>query len=226
MFRVFERVFLPLEIETKTHLFSSSKKKKTEKALARVAEEVERDLELVGVTAIEDKLADGVPAAVASLVRGGVKVIFYLFPSLVLLGLLSFLFSFSPFGLEKKNSLKGLDDHGRQAGDRCQYRRRLPAAPRPWKAAAVQRAGGRGGRGRREAGGAAGGDGAVGGRRREEEEAYLYRCWLELFFFFFGRSRRHRHRRRCCCFEQQRRCSLPIGRHHAPRADLHGDDSR
>ena len=46
----------------------------TEKALARVAEEVERDLELVGVTAIEDKLADGVPAAVASLVRGGVKV--------------------------------------------------------------------------------------------------------------------------------------------------------
>ena len=101
MFRVFERVFLPLEIETKTHLFSSSKKK-TEKALARVAEEVERDLELVGVTAIEDKLADGVPAAVASLVRGGVKVRFYFFPSPVLLGLLSFLFSFSPFGLEKK----------------------------------------------------------------------------------------------------------------------------
>ena len=78
------------------------KKKKTEKALARVAEEVERDLELVGVTAIEDKLADGVPAAVASLVRGGVKVRFYFFPSPVLLGLLSFLFSFSPFGLEKK----------------------------------------------------------------------------------------------------------------------------
>ena len=77
-------------------------KKKTEKALARVAEEVERDLELVGVTAIEDKLADGVPAAVASLVRGGVKVRFYFFPSPVLLGLLSFLFSFSPFGLEKK----------------------------------------------------------------------------------------------------------------------------
>ena len=90
LFRVFERVFLPLEIETKTHLFSSSSKKiKTEKALARVAEEVERDLELVGVTAIEDKLADGVPAAVASLVRGGVKVRFYFFPSPVLLGLLT-----------------------------------------------------------------------------------------------------------------------------------------
>ena len=31
LFRVFERVFLPLEIETKTHLFSSSKKKKQRK---------------------------------------------------------------------------------------------------------------------------------------------------------------------------------------------------
>ena len=52
----------------------NTKKLPTEKALARVAEQVERDLELVGVTAIEDKLADGVPAAVAALVRGGVKV--------------------------------------------------------------------------------------------------------------------------------------------------------
>ena len=75
LFRVFERVFLPLEIETKTHLFSSSsKKKKTEKALARVAGEVERDRERVGVTAIEDKLQEGVPEAVATLIDAGIKV--------------------------------------------------------------------------------------------------------------------------------------------------------
>lgn len=32
-----------------------------------VAEEIERDLELLGVTAIEDKLQDGVPLAISTL---------------------------------------------------------------------------------------------------------------------------------------------------------------
>ena len=36
--------------------------------------DLERDLELVGVTAIEDKLQDGVPAAVATLKAAGVNV--------------------------------------------------------------------------------------------------------------------------------------------------------
>lgn len=36
--------------------------------------QVERDLELIGVTAIEDKLQDGVPAAIQTLLDAGVKV--------------------------------------------------------------------------------------------------------------------------------------------------------
>ena len=43
-------------------------------ALAAAAAALERDLELVGVTAIEDKLQDGVPAAVATLKAAGVNV--------------------------------------------------------------------------------------------------------------------------------------------------------
>jgi magnesium-transporting ATPase (P-type) len=45
-----------------------------DEALALLAEEVERDLELVGVTAIEDKLQEGVPEAIAALLGAGVKV--------------------------------------------------------------------------------------------------------------------------------------------------------
>lgn len=42
----------------------------TEKLIA----EVEQDLELVGVSAIEDKLQDGVPAAIQTLLDAGIKV--------------------------------------------------------------------------------------------------------------------------------------------------------
>ena len=42
--------------------------------LADAAEEVERDLLLTGITAIEDKLQDGVPAAIQTLLMGGIKV--------------------------------------------------------------------------------------------------------------------------------------------------------
>ena len=45
-----------------------------EEALAEVAGEVETGLTLVGVTAIEDKLQDGVPEAVATLLDAGIKV--------------------------------------------------------------------------------------------------------------------------------------------------------
>ena len=45
-----------------------------EAALAAAAERVERDLELVGVTAIEDKLQEGVSEAVATLIAAGIKV--------------------------------------------------------------------------------------------------------------------------------------------------------
>ena len=34
----------------------------------------ERDLELVGVTAIEDKLQEGVPQAISQLITAGIKV--------------------------------------------------------------------------------------------------------------------------------------------------------
>ena len=43
-------------------------------ALAAVAEQIESSLTMVGATAIEDKLQDGVPAAIASLARGGIKI--------------------------------------------------------------------------------------------------------------------------------------------------------
>jgi len=43
-------------------------------ALAAVAEQIESNLTMVGATAIEDKLQDGVPAAIASLARGGIKI--------------------------------------------------------------------------------------------------------------------------------------------------------
>ena len=42
-------------------------------ALAAAADEVERDLELVGVTAIEDKLQEGVPDAIRTLIQAGIK---------------------------------------------------------------------------------------------------------------------------------------------------------
>lgn len=37
-------------------------------------EEIERDLELIGVTAIEDKLQDGVPQTIANLILAGIKI--------------------------------------------------------------------------------------------------------------------------------------------------------
>lgn len=45
-----------------------------EEQMSKLQDEVERDLELVGVTAIEDKLQDGVPEAIATLLEAGVKV--------------------------------------------------------------------------------------------------------------------------------------------------------
>ena len=42
--------------------------------LAAAAEEVERDLVLTGITAIEDKLQAGVPAAIETMLMAGIKV--------------------------------------------------------------------------------------------------------------------------------------------------------
>ncbi len=41
--------------------------------LRQVAEEIERDLDLVGITAIEDKLQAGVPKAISTLIASGMK---------------------------------------------------------------------------------------------------------------------------------------------------------
>ena len=43
-------------------------------ALDRAAEIIERDLQLLGATAIEDKLQDGVPDAIHTLQQAGIKV--------------------------------------------------------------------------------------------------------------------------------------------------------
>lgn len=45
-----------------------------EDKLGAVYEEVESDLLLVGVTAIEDKLQDGVPETIANLQMAGIKI--------------------------------------------------------------------------------------------------------------------------------------------------------
>lgn len=44
-----------------------------EQRIAAVSEKIERDLELVGVTAIEDKLQAGVPEAINKLITAGIK---------------------------------------------------------------------------------------------------------------------------------------------------------
>ncbi len=45
-----------------------------EARIAAEARKVETDLQLIGVTAIEDKLQDGVPEAIQTLVTAGIKV--------------------------------------------------------------------------------------------------------------------------------------------------------
>lgn len=42
--------------------------------IEKVSEELERDLRLLGATAIEDRLQDGVPEAIADLKRAGIKI--------------------------------------------------------------------------------------------------------------------------------------------------------
>jgi phospholipid-translocating ATPase len=45
-----------------------------EEKIEAVSDQIERDLRLLGATAIEDKLQDGVPKAIADLKRAGIKV--------------------------------------------------------------------------------------------------------------------------------------------------------
>lgn len=45
-----------------------------EAALAEVAERLETGLRLLGATAVEDRLQEGVPQAIATLLRAGLKV--------------------------------------------------------------------------------------------------------------------------------------------------------
>ena len=45
-----------------------------DKKLTAVAVEIERDLHIVGATAIEDKLQDGVPETIANLGKAGIKL--------------------------------------------------------------------------------------------------------------------------------------------------------
>lgn len=48
--------------------------KDRDEQLTTVYLEIEQDLELVGATAIEDKLQDGVPDAIANLMLAGIKI--------------------------------------------------------------------------------------------------------------------------------------------------------
>lgn len=45
-----------------------------DKKIAEAAETVERDMQLLGATAVEDRLQEGVPEAIATLSAAGIKV--------------------------------------------------------------------------------------------------------------------------------------------------------
>lgn len=45
-----------------------------EEKIEQVSAEIERDMHLLGATAIEDKLQDGVPETIADLKRAGIKI--------------------------------------------------------------------------------------------------------------------------------------------------------
>ena len=58
----------------KTHQAAMTALTDREGELERAAEEIEKDMTLVGATAIEDKLQDGVPDAIATLAKAGIKI--------------------------------------------------------------------------------------------------------------------------------------------------------
>ncbi|KAG1664091.1 hypothetical protein FOA52_013275 [Chlamydomonas sp. UWO 241] len=66
-----EREYATFESQFRT---ASSAVKNREAMVARVSERVEADLDLLGATAVEDKLQDGVPQAVQALQDAGIKV--------------------------------------------------------------------------------------------------------------------------------------------------------
>lgn len=54
-------------------VFSTSMEKREEK-VNETYEEIEKNLKLIGATAIEDKLQDGVPQCIERLARAGIKI--------------------------------------------------------------------------------------------------------------------------------------------------------
>lgn len=59
---------------SKRHLEASISLDNREDKLGHMYEEIESELVLVGVTAIEDKLQDGVPQTIANLQMAGIKI--------------------------------------------------------------------------------------------------------------------------------------------------------
>ena len=58
----------------KLYMEASTKIDKREEKMEEVADQLERELTLLGATAIEDKLQDGVPETLGNLKRAGIKV--------------------------------------------------------------------------------------------------------------------------------------------------------
>mgnify|MGYP003920508389 CR=1 FL=1 len=63
-----------LEEYLKRHADASNMIEGRDEAMTEVAEELEKDLHIVGATGIEDKLQDGVPEAIVKLARAGIKL--------------------------------------------------------------------------------------------------------------------------------------------------------
>jgi P-type E1-E2 ATPase len=55
-------------------LFSSTSMENREEKVNDAYEEIEKNLKLLGATAIEDKLQDGVPECIERLARAGIKI--------------------------------------------------------------------------------------------------------------------------------------------------------
>lgn len=101
----------------------SRRKRGEPNEIERLMDEIEKDLELVGATAIEDKLQEGVPETIFDLSRAGIKV----------------------RGTKRRGRgdegtvaewvgllvFSGVDADGRQGGDGHQHRRGLQPARTP-----------------------------------------------------------------------------------------------
>jgi phospholipid-translocating ATPase len=73
-FRLTDGLENDYELWSKCYHDATIAMEKREEQIEAVSNEIEQDLRLLGATAIEDKLQDGVPETIADLKRAGIKI--------------------------------------------------------------------------------------------------------------------------------------------------------